>query len=88
MKNIKKNVSDALELPKEVLLNLPLISLMGKEELLIENYKGIIEYGEEKIRINTGVGVLKIEGKRLLLKHITAENIIINGDIVKFEYLM
>ena len=36
---LKRNVVNALELPKEVILNLPFISLTGKEELIIENYK-------------------------------------------------
>ena len=56
---LRRNVVNALELPKEVILNLPLISLTGKEELIIENYKGIIEYGDEVMRVNTGIGVLK-----------------------------
>ena len=34
---LKRNVVNALELPKEVILNLPFISLTGKEELIIEN---------------------------------------------------
>lgn len=86
-KGLKRNVTDALELPKEVLLNLPIVSLMGREELCIENYKGIVEYGQEKIRVNTGVGILKIEGKNLFLKQITSETITITGIIGKFEFL-
>ncbi|MBR4114266.1 MAG: sporulation protein YqfC, partial [Anaerotignum sp.] len=47
---LRKNVTEALELPKEIMLNLPLISLIGREEVTIENYKGILEYGEETVR--------------------------------------
>lgn len=86
--NIRRNMTDALELPREVVLNLPLISITGREELCIENYKGVVEYGEERIRINTGVGVLKIEGKKLFLKHITSENVIITGGIYKLEFVV
>lgn len=86
-KGFKRNMTQALELPKEVILNLPLLSLVGREELTIENYKGIVEYGEEKIRINTAVGILKIEGRKLFLAHITAENITVTGSIAKFEFL-
>ena len=87
-RNIKKRLIDILELPKEVVLNLPLISITGREEMSIENYKGIIEYTEEKIRINTSAGVLKIEGKAMVLQQITSENIVIKGNIMKFEYLI
>ncbi|USF29531.1 sporulation protein YqfC [Clostridium sp. MD294] len=78
---LRRNVVNALELPKEVMLNLPLISLTGKEELIIENYKGIVEYGDEVMRVNTAIGVLRIEGKGLLLKQLTSECIVVTGTI-------
>lgn len=88
VRDLKRNVTDALELPREVMLNLPLISITGREELCIENYKGIVEYSEEKIRINTGAGMMKIEGKNLLLKQITSENLVVSGGILKLEFLV
>lgn len=87
-KNLKSRLSDMLELPREIVLNLPLINIIGNEELTIENYKGVVEYAEERIRINTSRGIIKIEGKKLTLKQITAENISVSGVITKFEYLM
>jgi sporulation protein YqfC len=84
---IKNKITAILDLPKEIVLNLPLISVIGIEEFTIENYKGIIEYTEERMRISTSCGILKIEGKKLCLKQITAENIAITGTISKFEYL-
>ena len=34
---LRKNMTEALELPKEIMLGLPLISLLGREEVTIEN---------------------------------------------------
>ncbi|MCL2593295.1 MAG: sporulation protein YqfC [Defluviitaleaceae bacterium] len=87
-KKIRNKLTDMLELPKEVVLGLPLISIIGSEEISIENYKGIIEYTSERIRINTSCGVLKIEGRNMVLKQITSENMLITGSILKFEYLI
>lgn len=84
---IKKKLVNVLELPKEIIFNLPLINIIGNEEINIENYKGVIEYNSENIRINTACGVLKINGKKLSFKQITAENILINGVIIKLEYI-
>jgi len=81
-------ITTALELPKEVLMNLPLITLIGKEDMTIENYKGVLEYSEVRIRINTSIGVIRVEGKKLLLKQITSDNIGIVGNIMKIEYLV
>lgn len=85
---IKKTITSMFELPKEIVFNLPLINVIGNEEINIENYKGIIEYNLERVRINTSCGIIKIEGKKLLLKQITAENISVTGSISKFEYIL
>ena len=84
---LRKNVTEALELPKEILLNLPLISLIGREEVTIENYKGILEYGEETVRIGTAVGVLRLRGRGLCLKQLSAECMVVTGQIEGLEFL-
>ncbi len=85
--DIKKKIGAMMELPKEIMLNLPLISMIGNEEVMIENYKGIIEYTDERVRISTTAGIFRIEGKSLCLKQITSENIAVTGSIVKLEYI-
>ena len=84
---VKREVTAALALPKEIVLNLPLITLYGNEELNLENYKGVVEYTAEVIRISTSKGILKIEGRGLLLKQVTSENISVTGGIVKVEFM-
>ena len=56
---IRKQMTEALELPKEIMLNLPLISFIGREEVAIENYKGILEYSEQTVRVGTAAGILE-----------------------------
>lgn len=87
MKNLTRNMSEALELPKEITLDLPLITVLGKEEISIENYKGMLEYSDEKVRINTSSGIIKLEGRGFYIRSITSECVIITGNIMKLEYL-
>lgn len=87
-KNIKNMFTKILELPKEAVIDLPVISIVGNEELTIENYKGVIEYSEEKIRINTTKGVVKIEGRSMFLKQITDDDIQVIGTIIKIEFMI
>ena len=58
-KNNRK-VDKILELPKEVYSNIPKIIITGFEELIIENFKGILEYEEFFVRISTHFGVINI----------------------------
>jgi sporulation protein YqfC len=85
--NIKTDLSDTLELPKEIMLDLPKVTLIGNLQLNIENHKGIIEYTSNQIRISSNSGMIKIQGNDLYIKTIIKEEIIITGEIHTFEYI-
>ncbi len=76
-----------MDLPVEIIKNLPCIYVKGNDEITIENYKGIIEYTEDAVKLNTKLGILKVQGKKLNVKQITSDFIILDGFIEKFEYL-
>ena len=84
---LKRKISAAFELPKEIVLNLPVVNILGNEEIGIENYKGIVEYTSQNIRILTNCGMLRITGNKMILKHITAETIVISGKIGHVGYI-
>lgn len=85
--SFKEKIVEILELPKEILLNMPKLTMIGRGNLIIENYKGVIEYEDNKIRINTGIGIIKIKGERLSIKEITSEDIMVDGEIEIMEFL-
>ena len=84
--SIKNTVSEVLELPKDIMLNLPKITMVGRIQLYIENHKGIIEYSTERIRVNTNEGILKITGRNMIIKNIVTEEMVICGDIEIVEF--
>ena len=83
----RQKLAETLELPKEIVLNMPRLTMVGNNDIVIENYKGIIEYEDSKVRINTGIGVVRITGDRLLIREITSEDVIISGVILSLEFL-
>lgn len=83
---LREKVADAIELPKEIALSLPKVTLLAQKEVTIENYKGIIELGTEKIRLYTGAGILCLSGSDLDISAITDEDISIFGIIRKIEF--
>ncbi|WP_427339548.1 sporulation protein YqfC [Caloranaerobacter sp. DY30410] len=85
--DIKSTISDILELPKDIVLDLPKITLIGNLQLYIENHKGIIEYSKQRIRINTNIGILRIVGKDLTIRTIVTEEIIVAGEIEIVEFI-
>lgn len=84
---LKEKVTEILELPKEIVLNMPKLTMLGNGDLIVENYKGIVEYDEGIIRLNTTSGIIKVTGINILIKEITLESIMIFGDIKSLEFL-
>lgn len=83
----KEIMAEMLELPKEVILDLPKITMIGSRNAIIENYKGLIEYEDDKIRLNTNAGMVRITGKHLTVKAITSEDILLEGEINSLEFI-
>ena len=48
----KEVLIEKLDLPKDVLLDVPKIIVIGRNEVTIENHKGIMLFEREKIKIN------------------------------------
>ena len=83
---IREKVAGFLTVPKEVALDLPLVMATGRGEVNIENYKSLLEFSEEKIRVRTKDGNMTVEGERLKLRQITTENVLITGLITGILY--
>ena len=88
MKKKKKNISRIdrlLEIPQEIYSNVPKITITGFNEMIIENFKGILEYEDYYIRINTSLGIINVNGYELRLENMTNDDIKVTGKIEKFD---
>ncbi len=84
-RNYNKKIDQILELPKEVYTNEPKISIIGFNEMIIENFKGILEYEEFFVKINTYVGIISINGFNLSLENMTNDDIKVTGKIERID---
>ena len=84
-KGKKRRLENILEMPKEVYTNMPKLIVVGFEEMIIENYKNILEYEEFFVRINTHIGILNINGFNLNLETMTNDDIKITGTIESID---
>lgn len=85
-KNWKNKLADASGLPKDVVLKAPIVTITGQMEVTVENYRGILEYTDQMIRIQTKIGRIKIIGKGLLVPYYTEDEMKITGYIIGVEY--
>lgn len=75
-----------LEIPTELSSTEPKITIVSFNEMLIENYKGILEYQEFFIRISTYSGIININGFNLKLNEMTSDDLMITGKIETIDF--
>lgn len=85
-KKWRENAADFFELPKELLFNLPRITLIGNVQLYLENHKGIIEYSSDLLRLKVQDGEIIIKGKNLTIKNFFGKEVFVEGNISSLEY--
>lgn len=86
MRKLKNRVSNFLELPDEIVSKIPKITTLGFEEIIIENYKSILEYQDFFIRVNTHIGIININGFELTMDEMTVDDIMIKGKIESIDF--
>ncbi len=84
--SLGERIADSFESSKEILLDVPRLVFLGNRELTIENYKGIIEYTDMHLVLETNPERLKIEGRNLEVKTITQELLYVTGKISRVEF--
>ncbi len=85
--DIKTNMVETLHLPKDYVLGSAIVTIMGNCELLIENYKGILEYTSEVLIVQTKTCQIHVRGDNLLINYYTNEEMKITGCIRELQYL-
>lgn len=85
-KNMKSRLNKVLEVPDEVALKVPKLTILKFEQVLIENYKGILEYQDFFVRIQTYIGIININGFKLSLEEMTTDDLIVKGQIESIDF--
>ena len=83
----KEAFTESLRLPRDVMLGASILTLIGDTELLVENYRGILEYTQECILLQGKHSRIRIEGCCLKIVYYTNEDMKIAGKISGVRYL-
>ncbi len=70
-----------LDIPLDTVIDWPTVNLSGNRSLIISNHRGVIEYDQNTVRINTRYGEVKISGSGLALISAFKDEIIVEGKI-------
>lgn len=83
---IKERIVSAANMPKDVMLGASVLTILGNFEVCIENYRGILEYTDTLIRVQTKGKQIRLSGKQLQIEYYTNDEMKITGRICSLEY--
>lgn len=80
-KSFMEQITNAADMQDEPIPGLPLIEIAGERRVLIENHRGVIEYGSQTIRVKVKYGQVCICGSGLELARMTRGQLVISGRV-------
>lgn len=83
---LRSRLASAASMPKDVVLGASVVTILGDNEICIENYRGIVEYTECLIRVQTKGKQIRVHGKRLRIEYYTNDEMKITGTICSMEF--
>jgi sporulation protein YqfC len=76
-----------LDLPQDVVMDLPRITMIGNMQLYIENHRGVLHFSSDRLKLALTKGQIEICGKNLAIRAILTEEVFIEGIIDDIKYI-
>lgn len=80
-------MAKTMDLPQDVMMDLPRITMIGQIHIYIENHRGLLTFTDKELRLLLKQGQLLIRGKSFVIKTILPEEILLEGKIDQVIYI-
>lgn len=81
-----EKLSQTLGMPSPAMPKVAMIQLMGNKECIVEGCQGILEYGNNSIKLNIGTAVLTFQGADLTLRALNDDGAVVEGLITDLNF--
>lgn len=85
-KRLRRMTASMLDLPQDVIFDLPRVTMIGNMQLYIENHRGVLGFSDQQLMLQLSVGQLEITGKDLVIRAILPEEVFIEGEVRDIRY--
>ena len=83
---MRSKIAEKLNIPEDISNGLPIVTITGNKEIYVENYKGIIEYEKNCIKIQTKNCRISFIGKNMEIVYYTNTDMKIIGEVESVVY--
>jgi sporulation protein YqfC len=85
-KKINSFTAKLLDLPQDVVIDLPRITMIGNIQLYVENHRGVLHFSSEHLKLALSKGQLDVFGTQLSIRVILTDEVFIEGVIHDIKY--
>lgn len=76
-----------LDLPQDVVLEVPRITMIGYSQMYIENHRGVLHFSEQELRLLLTNGQMIVSGEKLVIRAILPEEVLLEGKIHSLKFV-
>jgi sporulation protein YqfC len=87
VQQMRKWMTQTMDLPEDVMMDLPRVTMIGQIHIYIENHRGLLTFTDREVRLLLKQGQLLIRGEQFVIKMILPEEILLQGKIVEVTYI-
>ena len=84
---LKQLIVKRMDLPEDVMMDLPRITMIGQLHIYIENHRGLLAFTDKEVRLMLKHGQLFIRGSSFVIKTILPEEILLEGKIEQVLFI-
>lgn len=85
--DVLAKVSEMFDLPGEVGMGVPRVTVTGSHQVHVENHRGLLEYGPETIVANCAGLMVKIRGAKLEISAMSDLELVVTGVVSGVELI-
>ncbi|MCL2507753.1 MAG: YabP/YqfC family sporulation protein [Oscillospiraceae bacterium] len=86
LERIAERLGEELEMPKTSLPGTVHIEMSGNREAVVDGCRGVVEYNENVIRLNTGKLIVRFTGSCLMIRTLQLNQAIVCGNILSVDF--
>jgi len=84
---VRNWMTKKMDLPQDVMMDLPRITMIGQIHIYIENHRGLLAFTDKELRLLLKQGQILIKGNGFVIKTILPEEILLEGKIDQVIYI-
>ncbi|WP_438446229.1 sporulation protein YqfC [Gorillibacterium sp. sgz5001074] len=86
-KKINHWTTKILDVPPDITMDLPRLTMIGNMRLYIENHRGVLHFSDQHLKLALSKGSLEIRGANLVIRTIMPEEVLVEGAILELKYI-